>query len=415
MSGAAGSLGAAALVLAIACSPPSRGTQPGAPITGGDAGDGDAGADASEAHALDSGGRNPGAAPSRAPWVDVVGRRLSFVHGVVDGQVLRLCAYAGAAGAERWITPTPLPAGGLRYGEVWVVPDDAPLLRGDEAISLVLIAGEPAHHDAGAAQCEALAQSRSSVSVDPLTPVWPDPEPAAADAGPDALAGDASAAPTDASAAPTDGEASDAARERSDSGVESTRVVELGGLAAGSVADESSLIVVLAGCVGRLPAGMTGTRGLCGDDYEPARGNLRVVAVSPSRRVREDETTLQVLHAAMGVGALDVHTRSVGAEGGVVTQEIATDVTAGLLRPTLPESRPVADYAAGVAGAEISVRLGAGESSLVTVPWADFASASGSEALAPGRAFTLAILGPDPRAGNVGLVHPTRLVLLASF
>jgi hypothetical protein len=376
----------AALVLAAACAteynrPP--GTRSGPPSSGGSAGMATGGSGGfpvvPRAGSTSTGGR----APSEPPGEDV----LTLVNGVVDAKSVLFCLTSGS-GASSTAIGSPFPEGGLAYGESLVLREIPELELATEPLAPVLIAGDLELVEGMDCE-EALATARSEQAAAPSS--------GAGGAGGEPLDGAAGSANEPGEPDTDETEASAGAGFGGAGGAPVAlpppprlRAAVLPMVPAGTLSTGKSTLLVSMGCIGG-PAFVSPQDELaCGEEYSGARPSLSAVLVRMSRRRAVGRLGLQVLHASVATGELDLRAAPL-TQKSELPFSIATRVGYGVIAPDPPRlDFPASSYGAATSG--WGVELMVGGSVLYSESWDDLLGRTGIT-LADGRNYTLVVVG----------------------
>ncbi len=359
---------------------------------------------------------------------------LTLLHAVVDAKTIYFCVAASAEdGQELRLFASPLPDGGLAYGESMVLTPSDELDFKQAALSVYLIAAEPEFVQDK--DCGELLQAggleppvMADVALEPFASerrlLLAQTASAAADASADpgdaglADAGrlrdggafgvfDAStladaAAGHDASTPKGADASADAPRDAAPSGdagserpvvIPELRVQPLAALPAGSLASFSHLLSP-SGCLGAPTFEDEIEELLCGPGYSSRRTTLTPIFVRLSRRSSFDSVGFQVVNANPAFPLLTL--RSAPGESEFPTLTLASDVSFGQIAPRQTRT--------GVAAARLGDPLGrvplqivAGTGNPVfTIPWSVPLESSGISGLEDGHAYTVILMGPVP-------------------
>jgi hypothetical protein len=190
------------------------------------------------------------------------------------------------------------------------------------------------------------------------------------------------------------------------------RLGELPLLPAGTISGGRSLLLVASGCLGGRPSGdEEEDRLACGEGFSATRSTLGAVLVKISRRTSFGKLGLQVVHASIGTGIVDVNS----APAPEMTDSIFTLASQLRYGVILPRSPRLDVSAAGIGAArdDWRVRAVAGGSELYTENWRVIAERSGLT-IEDGRTYALVLLGPWLGLGLEGFWNVPRAMLYST-
>ena len=252
--------------------------------------------------------------------------RLTIVNGVVDAPTVVLCLAKVASDGS--VTPFGDPIATLDYAQSVVLPDLAHVDLAEDTLQPLLIAGDLTLVDgldcASAVELARTTESPSPPAVDDSAggaagAAGARADVAAAGSAPSEQGGAAGAAgatnATDTSEGGAAGEAATAG-EGGSAGESGTpppvrsplRVRGLPAIPAGTLNQGRSLALVADGCMGGATYGGMYAEDYCGAGFSENAPTLSAVLVNLSRVVSLNHVGMQVIHASLATGAIDVDT-----------------------------------------------------------------------------------------------------------
>jgi hypothetical protein len=165
----------------------------------------------------------------------------------------------------------------------------------------------------------------------------------------------------------------------------------------GTLGEGYSLLLVATGCIGGSAFADPDAGSICGEGYDPTRGNLAANVVVLSRKTSPSALALQALHASRASQERGVRVAPQGDVLPVIS--IAEGITEGTLRPREPRlDLGTDDYGVGLSGWALEVN--AAGTPVFEESWADVLERGGIEELEPGRGYTLVLIGPAAGAAR---------------
>ncbi len=241
---------------------------------------------------------------------------MTIVNGVVDAPTVVVCL--GKVASDGSVAPFGEPLATLDYAQSTVLPDLAQVDLAEDTLQPLLIAGDLTQVDGlDCAAAVELAQNSELASA-------PAPDASAAGAAgatqseqggaAGALSAAAGAADTDAAgAAGEGGNAGEGGSAGSGAGAlppvrSALRVRGLPAIPAGTLNQGRSLALVANGCMGGATYGGTYADDYCGPGFSENAPTLSAVLVNLSRVISSSHVGMQVVHASLATGAIDVAT-----------------------------------------------------------------------------------------------------------
>lgn len=379
------------------------------------------------ASTMGTGGRRPDEAPGETV--------LTFVHGIVDADRVLVCFLAGR-GADARVLDGPVAE--LAYGESVVLPSlpGASLVTDD--IEPLVIAGELELVSELGCE-EALAIARAEQDAAPTAP--PDGAGGAggtgasaggaggsasgaggtgANVGADAGGGSSSDEPPSGDGTSSAGGAGGSAPEGGaggEGGASSPlpppprlRVGELPLVPAGTMNGGRSYLLVGNGCIGGPAFAGKYAKEACGDHYALGTPSLSAMLVAMSRRTEFGKLGLQVAHASVATGVVDLTAlQLIGGE----QQPIVNDVELGSIVPGASQLAVTAEgYGANSPLWEVEVQDNG--TPLFRESWATIKKRAGLASLDDGRSYTLVVLGPNASLTRKGFWNPRAIAVVRS-
>jgi hypothetical protein len=319
-------------------------------------------------------------------------RSLTLVHGVIDAETVAFCFAKVDGGAERAVTGSPVPPGGLSYGasirvsslsgielgtddfRPYVVAAAASELAAEPCSALLATAAGPSRGARDAALDGAAdAKTSSEGSADAADAAEPGRLDAAVDGGADSSTGVVGS--TDAAPPP----------------IPAVRVRAFPVFLGASLSSPRSYLLVAAGCLGGPGVTDPAERTLCGRNYAPDQPTLDPILVAPGSEARSGRVGLQFLNATPAIGQADLELVAANAD----PIPLARDVVVGGLRPPAADTSTTAPLLGGGRNA-MEVQVFAGGSSVAgyKAPFADVLAAGGLDAVEDGKSYVLVLVGP---------------------
>jgi len=312
---------------------------------------------------------------------------LTFVNGIVDAPRVALCL--AKVDAEGNVTPfgSPLTDEPLEYGQSLVLAETADVDVATDGLQPFVIAGELdliADLDCEAAIARARAEEATSdASGD---------ESGQGGAGGDGSSLGVAGAVAEGGSAGSVGAAGSAGAAANAPAVRSPlRVRGLPAIAAGTLNAGRSLVFVANGCLGGATYDGAKAELYCGTGYTPRQPTASAILVSLSRQVVGDHLGMQVVHASLANGPVDLRSRPLmpPSDPGVVI----TSVRPGQVQPR-PASVSATAFDLGVARNYKLEVLSQG-TSLFAQGWPRALSLGGLGELEDGKGYALVLSGPS--------------------
>jgi len=374
-----------------------RGGQGGSPASGGFTQITNSGG------ATGSGGR----LPDEPPGENV----LTLVHGIVDAGPVLLC-FAKGSGSQAVVLGAPEPPAGLAYGASWVVRSIEGVDFTNDSLSTWIITGDlSAVAGLDCEQALALAHAEPAQAAHAEFGAG---EAGGAGGAPSAGGAAAGAGGTTSAGAGNEGGDDDPASAGEGGGPAITppvlRAARLPTIPAGTLAVGRSTLFVADGCVGGAAFTSRLAENACGAGYSATAPTLGGVLVQMSRRSTFTRVGLQVVHASLASGPVNVTAATPAGDQSPLF--IASNVQLGAILPRFPDlSQSASSY--GVTS-NWQVELYQGGSRVLAEPWQDLMTRAGLSEIPDGKTFALVVLGPGlglPLSRPL-LWNPSRIALV---
>lgn len=302
--------------------------------------------------------------------------RLTIVNGVVDAPSVVVCLSKldGAGNA----TPFGDPIATLDYAQSTPLAKLSHFDPARDTLQLFVIAGElELVRDLNCQAAIAAAQAAEALAS---------PSPAPNSEAQGGAAGAENAAGASSSAAGEGGEAGAAPVLRSP-----LRVRGLPAIPPGTLDQGRSLCLIANGCMGGSAYLAPGAESYCGVGYSPQMPTVSAVLVNLSRVVSYDHVGLQVVHASLANGQVELGTiPTPPRKGSGVT--IVSRLTYGQVSPRpANRSNTVADLGSA---SQVSVQISSLGEAQFSEPWSQILNSGGLTELADGQTYALVVSGP---------------------
>ena len=288
---------------------------------------------------------------------------LTLTHGVVDEATVAFCFAKNGV-----IEGSPIPAGGLAWGESLVLASIAGIdLAEDDVQPFVIGADAALLSGLDCASAIAMANSVPDSGAD-----------AGSDAGSDASSdGAVDAAPIDPA----------------------IRARGLPLIPKATLSGGYSYLLVAAGCIGAPSRTSSLQESVCGIGYTPTAPTLAPVLVQLSRTTKPDKLGLQVVHASVATETIDA--RSLPPDGSSLSPIfLVYGVVHGAIAPRPPNlSYPLALYGQPIGAATFEIASSTQSLSLPT-SWQAVLSAGGLSSVENGSTYAVVLVGPRISIGK---------------
>lgn len=334
--------------------------------------------------------------------------RLTIVNGVVDAPTVVVCL--GKVASDGSVAPFGEPIATLDYARSTVLPDLAHVDLAEDTLQPLLIAGDLKLVDG--LDCAAAVELARNTEA-PLAPPSDASTAGAAGAAAEGAAAGATqseqgggagvsnaaagAAATDEGGATGDGSSAGEGGSAGSGGgappaVRSAlRVRGLPAIPAGTLDQGRSLALVANGCMGGATYGGSYAEDYCGPGFSENAPTLSAVLVDLSRVISLSHVGLQVVHASLATGAIDVNTIPPPPQpGSGVT--IVTNVSVGQVAPRPASTVYTADDLKSATRFNVSVSSQG--RALFSEPWSTVLDNGGLSELDVAHTYALVFSGP---------------------
>ncbi|MEZ4225653.1 MAG: hypothetical protein R3B13_32175 [Polyangiaceae bacterium] len=341
--------------------------KPGSGGTGGSGGGPDAAIDA------------PADAVEEAPTEPVGDSRITLLHAVADAPRIGFCFAPVQSGVPGLALGTPLPSGGLGYGDSFVLGNVPGIDFATDDVQPIVVA----------AAAGDLSQTCAALVLAATPP---------ADAGADAdLDGGVDAA-------------LDAAVDAAPPELPALRALALPVLPQKTLASGYSTLLAAVGCMGGPGLDDPSIASVCGDTYRPDQPTLQPLVVRLSRITQPDRVSLQAVN-----GRVVSESASFGSEppegSSLPAFNFANNVPPGAIAPKLPydDTNP---SLLGFPLGDPQITLSPGGAVSHRFSWAGALKRAGLGAVENGKAYTVVLLGPSLNQGTQLWWNPVSITLL---
>jgi hypothetical protein len=373
-----------------------------------------------------SGGSNSASSGTGGrPPDEVLGETvLTFLHGIVDAERLRVCFVKGR-GKDAVALGSPMPEAGLAFGESLVVRTIEGLDFASDEFEPVVISGELeriAGLDCTAALAEASAVQAAAEGAAARRDLEAGGAAGAAGVGASGGAGGASDIETNGGASSG---AAGASGDEAGNGAggpggapslplpepPALRVGALPILPAGTLAGRSYLYVA-DGCIGGPAFATRWGEQVCGAGYGALTPTLGAVFVAMSRQRSLYALSLQAVGASLATDAVDVVSAPIITVP-EVPPVIASLVHPGSITPRFPrQDLSTEAYGANSKSWQVEVMLDG--QSVFAEYWDTLRSRAGVTLLEDAQTYALVLIGPRMNVSQTGFWNPRRIVLLSA-
>lgn len=314
---------------------------------------------------------------------------LTLMHGVVDAPRIAFCFSKVEDGVPGVALGSPLPAGGLTWGQALVVQSLSGFDWASDDLLPIVVAGDFTKL-AGKTCPEIIALGASLAEAGSASDASLDAGDASLDASPDA-------------------QPSDAASELPPPPI--ARSLELPALPAGTLAGGYSTLLVASGCIGGPGYTDDYETYLCGEGYTPSSPTLIPVLVRLSRVTEPGKLGLQFVNAARAADPIDLV--STAPEGSSFSDvNIVFDAVFGSVGPKPPLFRTKAAFGSPLSAAIVEVNALNASAPFYTESWGDALAAGGLTDVSEGSTYAFVLIGPRPSVAGMKWWNGPRLVLL---